>query len=159
MLIGLSLIGCHFPTPNPVLVRAFQDPLNIVVAKKQRRLKKKIYQALSSVQGCNVHAMPLVGAVVDVASEQSGKWSGLNIARSLDTAALQHHPPNTHARLCLTPNFLFPGSAVFLQCQINSALACFHDALELASDQRELQHVCLYEIGGWRVLGLAHRVV
>lgn len=33
------------------------------------------------------------------------------------------------------------------QCHINSALASFHDALELASDQRELQHVCLYEIG------------
>uniref|UniRef100_A0A7N6BEY9 Tetratricopeptide repeat domain 39C n=1 Tax=Anabas testudineus TaxID=64144 RepID=A0A7N6BEY9_ANATE len=32
-------------------------------------------------------------------------------------------------------------------CHINSALACFHDALELASDQREIQHVCLYEIG------------
>lgn len=34
-----------------------------------------------------------------------------------------------------------------LQCHINSALACFYDALELASDQREIQHVCLYEIG------------
>ncbi|KAI4828864.1 hypothetical protein KUCAC02_022936 [Chaenocephalus aceratus] len=34
-----------------------------------------------------------------------------------------------------------------LECHINSALACFHDALELASDQREIQHVCLYEIG------------
>lgn len=38
--------------------------------------------------------------------------------------------------------------AFFLsQCQINSALASFHDALEFASDQREIQHVCLYEIG------------
>ncbi len=35
----------------------------------------------------------------------------------------------------------------FFQCQINSALASFQDALELASDQREIQHVCLYEIG------------
>lgn len=33
------------------------------------------------------------------------------------------------------------------QCQINSALASFQDALEFASDQREIQHVCLYEIG------------
>lgn len=33
------------------------------------------------------------------------------------------------------------------QCQINSALASFHHALELVSDQREMQHVCLYEIG------------
>lgn len=41
----------------------------------------------------------------------------------------------------------FKGRVHRLECQINSALACFHDALELASDQRELQHVCLYEIG------------
>lgn len=34
-----------------------------------------------------------------------------------------------------------------LECHINSALVSFHDALDLASDQRELQHVCLYEIG------------
>lgn len=33
------------------------------------------------------------------------------------------------------------------QCQISSALTSFHDALNLASDQREIQHVCLYEIG------------
>ncbi|KAG8516793.1 Tetratricopeptide repeat protein 39C, partial [Galemys pyrenaicus] len=32
-------------------------------------------------------------------------------------------------------------------CQINSALTSFHTALELAIDQREIQHVCLYEIG------------
>uniref|UniRef100_A0A3Q3GY36 Tetratricopeptide repeat domain 39C n=1 Tax=Labrus bergylta TaxID=56723 RepID=A0A3Q3GY36_9LABR len=41
----------------------------------------------------------------------------------------------------------FKGRVHRLECHINSALACFHDALELASDQRELQHVCLYEIG------------
>uniref|UniRef100_A0A8C6WQK4 Tetratricopeptide repeat domain 39C n=1 Tax=Neogobius melanostomus TaxID=47308 RepID=A0A8C6WQK4_9GOBI len=41
----------------------------------------------------------------------------------------------------------FKGRVHRLECQINSALACFHEALELASDQRELQHVCLYEIG------------
>uniref|UniRef100_A0A3Q2CTG4 Tetratricopeptide repeat domain 39C n=1 Tax=Cyprinodon variegatus TaxID=28743 RepID=A0A3Q2CTG4_CYPVA len=41
----------------------------------------------------------------------------------------------------------FKGRVQRLECHINSALACFHDALELASDQRELQHVCLYEIG------------
>lgn len=33
------------------------------------------------------------------------------------------------------------------QCQISSALKSFRDALDLASDQREIQHVCLYEIG------------
>ncbi|XP_031167647.1 tetratricopeptide repeat protein 39C-like [Sander lucioperca] len=41
----------------------------------------------------------------------------------------------------------FKGRVHRLECHINSALACFHDALELASDQREIQHVCLYEIG------------
>uniref|UniRef100_A0ACB8FE31 Tetratricopeptide repeat protein 39C n=1 Tax=Sphaerodactylus townsendi TaxID=933632 RepID=A0ACB8FE31_9SAUR len=33
------------------------------------------------------------------------------------------------------------------RCQINSALTSFHTALEFATDQREIQHVCLYEIG------------
>ncbi|KAM3875694.1 tetratricopeptide repeat protein 39C isoform 2-T2 [Diretmus argenteus] len=41
----------------------------------------------------------------------------------------------------------FKGRVQRLECHINSALASFHDALELASDQREIQHVCLYEIG------------
>uniref|UniRef100_A0A1A7Z2N3 Tetratricopeptide repeat domain 39C n=1 Tax=Iconisemion striatum TaxID=60296 RepID=A0A1A7Z2N3_9TELE len=41
----------------------------------------------------------------------------------------------------------FKGRVQRLECHINSALACFHDALDLASDQREIQHVCLYEIG------------
>lgn len=41
----------------------------------------------------------------------------------------------------------FKGRVHRLECHINSALASFHDALELASDQREIQHVCLYEIG------------
>uniref|UniRef100_H2MQY1 Tetratricopeptide repeat domain 39C n=1 Tax=Oryzias latipes TaxID=8090 RepID=H2MQY1_ORYLA len=33
------------------------------------------------------------------------------------------------------------------QCQISCALTSFSNALDLASDQREIQHVCLYEIG------------
>ncbi|KAJ8396823.1 hypothetical protein AAFF_G00014220 [Aldrovandia affinis] len=41
----------------------------------------------------------------------------------------------------------FKGRVQRLECQINSALTSFHDALELATDQREIQHVCLYEIG------------
>ncbi|KAJ3598909.1 hypothetical protein NHX12_032872 [Muraenolepis orangiensis] len=41
----------------------------------------------------------------------------------------------------------FQGRVQRLECHINSALVSFHDALELASDQREIQHVCLYEIG------------
>ncbi|XP_016376654.1 tetratricopeptide repeat protein 39C [Sinocyclocheilus rhinocerous] len=41
----------------------------------------------------------------------------------------------------------FKGRVQRLECQINSALASFQDALEFSSDQREIQHVCLYEIG------------
>lgn len=41
----------------------------------------------------------------------------------------------------------FKGRVQRLECQISSALASFSEALELASDQREIQHVCLYEIG------------
>ncbi|XP_012680772.1 tetratricopeptide repeat protein 39C [Clupea harengus] len=53
-------------------------------------------------------------------------------------------------------SLVYPNSSLFiffrgrvqrLECQINSALASFHHALELVSDQREMQHVCLYEIG------------
>ncbi|XP_029581377.1 tetratricopeptide repeat protein 39C isoform X1 [Salmo trutta] len=41
----------------------------------------------------------------------------------------------------------FKGRVQRLECQINSALTSFQNALELATDQREIQHVCLYEIG------------
>lgn len=41
------------------------------------------------------------------------------------------------------------------QCQTSSALTSFHDALNLASDQREIQHVCLYEIGMFFYLSLS----
>uniref|UniRef100_A0A8C4F4Y8 Tetratricopeptide repeat domain 39C n=1 Tax=Dicentrarchus labrax TaxID=13489 RepID=A0A8C4F4Y8_DICLA len=41
----------------------------------------------------------------------------------------------------------FKGRVQRLECQISSALTSFRDALDLASDQREIQHVCLYEIG------------
>ncbi|CAN9502836.1 unnamed protein product [Ophioblennius macclurei] len=41
----------------------------------------------------------------------------------------------------------FKGRVQRLECQISSALTSFSEALELASDQREIQHVCLYEIG------------
>ncbi|XP_068557854.1 tetratricopeptide repeat protein 39C-like isoform X1 [Cebidichthys violaceus] len=41
----------------------------------------------------------------------------------------------------------FKGRVQRLECEISSALTSFHDALDLASDQREIQHVCLYEIG------------
>uniref|UniRef100_A0A4W3GUI2 Tetratricopeptide repeat domain 39C n=1 Tax=Callorhinchus milii TaxID=7868 RepID=A0A4W3GUI2_CALMI len=51
---------------------------------------------------------------------------------------------------------IYPNSSLFLffkgriqrlECKINSALTSFQTALELATDQREIQHVCLYEIG------------
>ncbi|XP_042188210.1 tetratricopeptide repeat protein 39C isoform X3 [Callorhinchus milii] len=38
-------------------------------------------------------------------------------------------------------------SKIKKNCKINSALTSFQTALELATDQREIQHVCLYEIG------------
>uniref|UniRef100_A0A8C2WP91 Tetratricopeptide repeat domain 39C n=1 Tax=Cyclopterus lumpus TaxID=8103 RepID=A0A8C2WP91_CYCLU len=41
----------------------------------------------------------------------------------------------------------FKGRVQRLECQISSALASFRNALDLASGQREIQHVCLYEIG------------
>uniref|UniRef100_A0A8C7W763 Tetratricopeptide repeat domain 39C n=1 Tax=Oncorhynchus mykiss TaxID=8022 RepID=A0A8C7W763_ONCMY len=41
----------------------------------------------------------------------------------------------------------FKGRVQRLECQINSAVTSFQNALELATDQREIQHVCLYEIG------------
>uniref|UniRef100_A0AAY4AY00 Tetratricopeptide repeat domain 39C n=1 Tax=Denticeps clupeoides TaxID=299321 RepID=A0AAY4AY00_9TELE len=40
-------------------------------------------------------------------------------------------------------------------CQISSALTCFNNALELASEQREIQHVCLYEIGWCSMIELS----
>ncbi|KAJ0058737.1 hypothetical protein NL108_000418, partial [Boleophthalmus pectinirostris] len=41
----------------------------------------------------------------------------------------------------------FKGRVQRLECQISSALTSFSSALDLASGQREIQHVCLYEIG------------
>uniref|UniRef100_A0A3Q0SFK9 Tetratricopeptide repeat domain 39C n=1 Tax=Amphilophus citrinellus TaxID=61819 RepID=A0A3Q0SFK9_AMPCI len=40
----------------------------------------------------------------------------------------------------------WPSTFVYT-CEISSALTSFSSALDLASDQREIQHVCLYEIG------------
>lgn len=41
----------------------------------------------------------------------------------------------------------FKGRVQRLECEISSALTSFSSALDLASDQREIQHICLYEIG------------
>ncbi|KAM9501125.1 tetratricopeptide repeat protein 39C-like [Clarias gariepinus] len=41
----------------------------------------------------------------------------------------------------------FKGRVLRLECEISRALICFNNALELASEQREIQHICLYEIG------------
>ena len=46
----------------------------------------------------------------------------------------------------LSSLWLKPQSFPF-QCEISEALTSFSNALDLASDQREIQHVCLYEIG------------
>ncbi|KAM9844589.1 tetratricopeptide repeat protein 39C-like isoform 1-T2 [Aulostomus maculatus] len=51
----------------------------------------------------------------------------------------------------------FKGRVQRLECQISSALTSFSDALELASDQREIQHVCLYEIGWCNMIELNYR--
>ncbi|XP_053739091.1 tetratricopeptide repeat protein 39C-like isoform X2 [Synchiropus splendidus] len=41
----------------------------------------------------------------------------------------------------------FKGRVQRLECQITCALTSFSSALDLASEQREIQHICLYEIG------------
>ncbi|XP_056149477.1 tetratricopeptide repeat protein 39C-like [Lampris incognitus] len=51
----------------------------------------------------------------------------------------------------------FKGRVQRLECQISSALTSFSDALELASEQREIQHVCLYEIGWCSMIELSFR--
>nr|XP_046263466.1 tetratricopeptide repeat protein 39C-like [Scatophagus argus] len=51
----------------------------------------------------------------------------------------------------------FKGRVQRLECQISSALMSFRDALDLASDQREIQHVCLYEIGWCSMIELSYR--
>ncbi|KAM7400590.1 hypothetical protein PAMA_005002 [Pampus argenteus] len=51
----------------------------------------------------------------------------------------------------------FKGRVQRLECQISSALTSFSDALDLASDQREIQHVCLYEIGWCSMIELSYR--
>ncbi|XP_042354106.1 tetratricopeptide repeat protein 39C-like [Plectropomus leopardus] len=51
----------------------------------------------------------------------------------------------------------FKGRVQRLECQISIALTSFRDALDLASDQREIQHVCLYEIGWCSMIELNYR--
>uniref|UniRef100_A0A6Q2XXU6 Tetratricopeptide repeat domain 39C n=1 Tax=Esox lucius TaxID=8010 RepID=A0A6Q2XXU6_ESOLU len=50
----------------------------------------------------------------------------------------------------------FKGRVQRLECQINSALTSFQNALQLATDQREIQHVCLYEIGWCSMIELRY---
>ncbi|XP_066538086.1 tetratricopeptide repeat protein 39C-like isoform X2 [Hoplias malabaricus] len=49
----------------------------------------------------------------------------------------------------------FKGRVLRLECQISKALTSFNSALELASDQREIQHICLYEIGWCSMIELS----
>ncbi|CAL1579619.1 unnamed protein product [Knipowitschia caucasica] len=51
----------------------------------------------------------------------------------------------------------FKGRVQRLECQISSALTSFSSALDLASEQREIQHVCLYEIGWCSMIELNFR--
>ncbi|XP_072297639.1 tetratricopeptide repeat protein 39C-like isoform X1 [Eucyclogobius newberryi] len=51
----------------------------------------------------------------------------------------------------------FKGRVQRLECQISSALTSFRNALDLASEQREIQHVCLYEIGWCSMIELNFR--
>lgn len=51
----------------------------------------------------------------------------------------------------------FKGRVQRLECQISSALTSFSNALDLASEQREIQHVCLYEIGWCSMIELNFR--
>uniref|UniRef100_A0A8C9ZHU6 Tetratricopeptide repeat domain 39C n=1 Tax=Sander lucioperca TaxID=283035 RepID=A0A8C9ZHU6_SANLU len=51
----------------------------------------------------------------------------------------------------------FKGRVQRLECQISTALMSFRDALDLASDQREIQHVCLYEIGWCSMIELNYK--
>uniref|UniRef100_A0A8C5MR17 Tetratricopeptide repeat domain 39C n=1 Tax=Leptobrachium leishanense TaxID=445787 RepID=A0A8C5MR17_9ANUR len=66
-------------------------------------------------------------------------------------AGLKEAKEILHKKESAYPNsslfMFFKGRIQRLECQINSALTSFHTALELATDQREIQHVCLYEIG------------
>ncbi|KAL6491048.1 hypothetical protein MHYP_G00013930 [Metynnis hypsauchen] len=49
----------------------------------------------------------------------------------------------------------FKGRVLRLECQISSALTSFNSALELATGQREIQHICLYEIGWCSMIKLS----
>ncbi|XP_035027238.1 tetratricopeptide repeat protein 39C [Hippoglossus stenolepis] len=51
----------------------------------------------------------------------------------------------------------FKGRVQRLECQISGALTSFSNALDLASGQREIQHVCLYEIGWCSMIELNYR--
>ncbi|XP_069813791.1 tetratricopeptide repeat protein 39C [Dendropsophus ebraccatus] len=66
-------------------------------------------------------------------------------------AGLKEAKEILHKKESAYPNsslfMFFKGRVQRLECQINSALTSFHTALELATEQREIQHVCLYEIG------------
>ncbi|XP_027026633.1 tetratricopeptide repeat protein 39C isoform X1 [Tachysurus fulvidraco] len=49
----------------------------------------------------------------------------------------------------------FKGRVLRLECEISRALICFNIALELSSEQREIQHICLYEIGWCSMIELS----
>ncbi|XP_077580135.1 tetratricopeptide repeat protein 39C-like [Stigmatopora nigra] len=50
----------------------------------------------------------------------------------------------------------FKGRVQRLESQMSDALVSFNNALQLALEQREIQHVCLYEIGWCNMIELNH---
>lgn len=109
---------------------------------------------LDRYTGCQIHTQkesPSVSLLTSVhAHKMHDRWF-INSPTS-DPPSNSDLSHSTHACSVCVSNTIpvtcwFVCSLLCPQCHINSALACFHDALELASDQREIQHVCLYEIG------------
>ena len=49
--------------------------------------------------------------------------------------------------MVLLPLFLFRGKVSYLRCQLPEALKVYTEAAILAKDQREIEHVVLYEKG------------
>ena len=50
-------------------------------------------------------------------------------------------------------NFPHRGKVSYLRCQLPEALAVYTEAAGLAKDQREIEHVVLYEKGKWMLQG------
>lgn len=83
---------------------------------------------------------------LDGADTQAGLMEAKSILKQRETTY-----PNSSLFM------FFKGRVQRLECQISNALTSFSSALELASEQREIQHVCLYEIGWCSMIELNFR--